>query len=240
MRFYFGKRLFIPGENIWSFRQFLPMLFEITALHSQERKSGGLPAGSGFMKKAFSVQRLVIDGLLIALFYALSLFGIDFPGVRLTFASLPIVIGAMLFGPLDGFLIGLLGEFLSQILRYGITATTVLWLLPAAFRGLTVGIGKRAFPERLSPPLFRKHLLLYFGLCLLAAVITSAVNTAVYYLDSKLFGYYNYAIIFGAALARLLTNLLNSAITAGAAIPVLLALYEAHLAPIHSAPKEDT
>lgn len=191
------------------------------------------------MSKSFSIRRIAMDGVLIALFYALSLLAIELPGVRLSFASLPIVIGAMAFGPLDGFLIGFLGEFLSQMLKYGFTATTVLWLLPAALRGLTIGLGARLFRKSMGIPDFGRSPAVYFIVCLVAALVTSAVNTLVYYIDSKLFGYYSYALIFGAALTRLLTNLLNSSIAAAVAIPVLLALSRARLIPANTTVKEE-
>lgn len=191
------------------------------------------------MPEKFPVRRIVMDGLLIALFYALSLFSIEGAGVKLSFASLPVVIGAMAFGPLDGFLIGFLGEFCSQMLHYGFTVTTVLWLLPPALRGLVIGFGTRIFRRKLAVPEFKRKLPLYYAVCLFAAVVTSAVNTPVYYIDSKLFGYYSYALVFGAALTRLLTNLLNSAITASIAIPILLALYKARLIPSQSTKKEE-
>ena len=181
------------------------------------------------MSERFPIRRIITDAVLIALFFALSLLSIELPGVRLSFSSLAIVVGAMAFGPLDGFLVGFLGELLAQMLKYGFTATTVLWLLPAALRGLTIGLGARLFRKQMAVAQLRSRSGIYFAVCLAAAVITSAVNTVVYYMDARLYGYYTYALIFGAALTRLLTNLLNSALTAALAIPVLLALHRARL-----------
>ena len=183
--------------------------------------------------KNFSIKRIVTDAVLIAIFYALSLFSIEISGVKISFASLPVVISAMIFGPVDGFLVGFLGEFLTQMLKYGFTATTILWILPPALRGLVIGLSVRLFKNRMSLDALtrEKKPHVYFAVCILAAVITSLSNTFVYYIDSKLYGYYNYALIWGVAGVRILTNILQSVLTAIIAIPVLLGLRRARLIP---------
>ena len=60
--------------------------------------------------------------------------------MNISVASLPLIISAMLFGPLGGLLVGLLGSFLEQLLTYGLMATTVLWLVPNTVRGLLLGL----------------------------------------------------------------------------------------------------
>ena len=183
--------------------------------------------------KNFSIKRIVTDAVLIAIFYALSLFSIEISGVKISFASLPVVISAMIFGPVDGFLVGFLGEFLTQMLKYGFTATTILWILPPALRGLVIGLSVRLFKNRMSLDALtrEKKPYVYFAVCIFAAVITSLSNTFVYYIDSKLYGYYNYALIWGVAGVRILTNILQSVLTAIIAIPVLLGLRRARLIP---------
>ena len=60
--------------------------------------------------------------------------------LKITLDSLPIIVGAALLGPLDGFLIGFFGSFLNQLLTFGLTPTTIIWVLPAAIRGLLIGV----------------------------------------------------------------------------------------------------
>ena len=50
--------------------------------------------------------------------------------VRISFASLPTVVMALLFGPVDAVFTALIGEFCKQLLTYGITYTTVFYLIP--------------------------------------------------------------------------------------------------------------
>ena len=182
-------------------------------------------------KLNFTTKRLVIDALLISLFFVLSLFSVEIGGVKITFVSLPTVVCAMLYGPVDACIVGFLGAFLEQMIKYGFTATTVLWLLPAAIRGLVVGFGVVLFRKQMSLDAISstKKPFVYFAVCLVAGVLTSCANTLVYYLDSVLYHYYSYALIFGVFWVRLANGLLTSFITAVIALPIVLALRKFHL-----------
>ena len=85
-------------------------------------------------------KRLALDAMLAAMYVVLSLFSINLPGMKITLDSLPILVGAALLGPLDGLAVGLIGSFLNQMITYGFTATTLLWIIPAGLRGLLVGL----------------------------------------------------------------------------------------------------
>ena len=137
----------------------------------------------------------------------------------------------MLYGPVDACIVGFLGAFLEQMIKYGFTATTVLWLLPAAIRGLVVGLGVVLFRKQMSLDAISstKKPFVYFAVCLVAGALTSCANTLVYYLDSVLYHYYSYALIFGVFWVRLANGLLTSFITAVIALPIVLALRKFHL-----------
>lgn len=182
-------------------------------------------------KKKFTAKRLAINGLLTAMFFALSLFSVEVAGIKITFDSLPVIIAAMLFGPVDAFLVGFIGAFLEQMMRYGFTATTLLWVIPPAVRGLTVGLAAMLFRSAISMDtiLDRKKPYAYFTACLVAAMVTSCLNTLVYYIDAKLYGYYNHALIFGIFGVRILSGLIAAAITAIVAIPIIAALDKAKI-----------
>ena len=118
--------------------------------------------------KKFSTRRIVIDALLISLFFVLSLFSVELGGVKITFVSLPTVVCAMLYGPVDACIVGFLGAFLEQMMKYGFTATTVLWLLPAAIRGLVIGLGVVLFRKQMSLEAIAvsKKPFVYYAVCL--------------------------------------------------------------------------
>ncbi len=91
-----------------------------------------------------AVLRITMIGMLAAVYYVLSLLSIPV-GELLKFSidSLPIIVGGMLFGPVDGMLIGGIGELLNQLIgpnSAGLDWSTPLWLIPPIARGLLVGL----------------------------------------------------------------------------------------------------
>ncbi|MBQ7602485.1 MAG: ECF transporter S component, partial [Lachnospiraceae bacterium] len=75
-------------------------------------------------KKKGWILRITYDGLLAALCAVLgSVAAIDIGIAKLTFENVPVVIAGLLFGPVDGMLVGFVGIFLSQVIRYGIDAS---------------------------------------------------------------------------------------------------------------------
>ena len=73
----------------------------------------------------------------------------------------------------------------------------------------------------------------------LSSVAASLMNTAALYVDSKMFGYYEYHMVFGVLLIRLGTGIVSSVLMAIIAVPVLQALYAAHAVPVNSMIKRD-
>mgnify|MGYP002512143415 CR=1 FL=1 len=90
--------------------------------------------------KGITAKRLAMDAVLIALYVALSMLAIVLGGFKLTFEHLPVIICAVMFGPVDAMLVGGLGELINQMLTFGFTPTTILWMTPAMFRGLSMGL----------------------------------------------------------------------------------------------------
>lgn len=86
-----------------------------------------------------NIKRITYDALLAAMCVALGYFSLDLGAWKFTFENVPVIIGAMMFGPLDGALIGFIGIFLTQMLKYGIEISTPLWILPYVISGLLVG-----------------------------------------------------------------------------------------------------
>ena len=92
--------------------------------------------------KKITVMDLCMCAAGIALHVILELFctiriGND---LKITLAALPFLIIGFLCGPLEGFLTGILGTFLSQLLTFGVTVTTVFWVAPYAVQGLLAGL----------------------------------------------------------------------------------------------------
>lgn len=166
-------------------------------------------------KSRFTARRLVLDALLIALYVLLGFAKIPIGNMlRINLASFAVTVCAVAFSPVDGLIVGFMGEFLSQILGpYGMTPTTALWALPEAVRGLLLGVFMLIFVKKhldATSLLKSKSVAWYLLACVVSGVIASLLNTFALYVDSKMFGYYNYYMVFGVLLVRLVLAVLMS------------------------------
>ena len=148
-------------------------------------------------------KRLTIDAMLAAMCAVLGYVAIDLGAIKITFESFPVLVGALMYGPADGAVIGCLGTLVYQLLHYGVSATTLLWMLPYIALGFFCGLYAK-----------KKHFALTRTQTVAAAVISglavTVMNTGVIYLDSKLYGYYYPAIITGMIIPRILISIAES------------------------------
>ena len=148
-----------------------------------------------------TTRRIATDAMLSAMFVCLSFISIRVGNsMKLTVDALPILVAALLLGPLDGLAVGLVGSFLNQMLTYGLSVTTVLWILPAGLRGLIVGLYAKKHGYSLS----RKQLIL---ITTVTALLVTVLNTVVMYLDSKIIGY-PFAATLPTVLIRIASGIL--------------------------------
>lgn len=164
-------------------------------------------------------KKLALDSMLAAMCAVLGYIALDFNSVKITFESLPVLLGALLLGPVDGLAIGGVGTLIYQLTRYGVSATTMLWILPYALCGLLVGWSAQRRQFRLSG---REVTALVTG----GEVLITVLNTVTMFIDSKMYGYYFPGFILGGLALRL-------AICAGraAAFSAVLPQLMAALAP---------
>ena len=87
------------------------------------------------------IKKIAFTGVLIGIFVVLgSYLSINAYNIKITFQNLPLFIGAILYGPIDGFIIGFVGMFICQLISpYGLTYTTFLWCMPQAITGAILG-----------------------------------------------------------------------------------------------------
>ncbi|MBQ6654411.1 MAG: folate family ECF transporter S component [Erysipelotrichaceae bacterium] len=149
-------------------------------------------------------KRLTTTAMLIALYVVLSILTpIKLQNFKFTFEALPILIGALLGGPVDGLLVGGVGSFLYQLLfsGYGLTVTTPLWILPHAASGLLVGLYAKKTRYNYS-------MTSVVIIAILSALLVTALNTLALYVDSKVFGYYTRQLVFAAIPLKILTGVI--------------------------------
>ena len=128
-----------------------------------------------------------------------------------TWCSITLVfLGALLLGPVDGLAIGGVGTLLYQLLRFGVSATTALWIAPYVLLGLCVGAVSARHGYACTP----RQLAL---LAVLGELGITVLNTGSLYVDSLIYGYYSPVFVFGTLPLRL-------AICAGKGIVLALLL----------------
>ncbi len=156
--------------------------------------------------------------MLIAVYLVLSILTpVKVVNFKFTFEAFPILVAAFLSGPADGLIVGGIGSFLYQLLfsGYGITPTTVLWVLPHAASGLLVGLLSRSKKFDLNRP----QIILA---CILSSLTVTSLNLLALYVDSKLYGYYSSALVFGNLFLKIVTGVILAVIYS-AILPKLLA-----------------
>lgn len=162
-------------------------------------------------------KKLAVCGVLAALYFALSFLTVQTGNLKFTVSSLALVMAALLVGP-SACAVALVGEGLYQLLLYPLSVTTPLWLLPPVLHAAVLWLLLRLFCGRVVPEQQPVKCCLA---CLLAALVNSAANTAALYVDSKVFGYYEFHTVFGIAGIRVLVGLGTAIVVTTAAIPLL-------------------
>ncbi len=149
-------------------------------------------------------KKLAVNALLSAMCAVLGALSINLGNMKFTFEGLPVLISALLFGPADAMAVGGLGILIYQLLCYGVTATTLLWVLPYVVSGLLAGLYARGRGYELSR---RQLAFLAFS----TGILVLIMNTAALYIDSKIYGYYSPVFIFGSLPARIGVCLVKAA-----------------------------
>lgn len=160
-------------------------------------------------------KQMATDAMLIAICALLGYLSVDLGNLKVTFESIPILVAALMFGAVDGLAVGGLGTLIYQLLRYGVTITTPLWMLPYMLCGLFVGLFSQ-----------HHHFELTTGqtaiLIILNEIMITLLNTGVMYIDSKIYGYYSFVYIFGTFVLRVVICVVKAVLYA-VIIPKLIA-----------------
>ena len=152
--------------------------------------------------------------MLAAMCAVLGYVSIDLGNLKFTFESFPVLIGALIGGPIDGLLVGGLGTLIYQLLRYGVSITTPLWILPYALCGYLIG----RYVEKNRFVLSRRQLT---AAVIINELIISVINTVSLYIDSRIYGYYNPVYIFGSIPPRFIICFIKAAVFA-AVLPAVI------------------
>ena len=144
-----------------------------------------------------NTRRLVTDAVLIALYVVLNFYTIRLGWLNISLAAFPILVAALL-------IVGAMSGFISQLLTYGLSVTTIMWMLPTLVRGLMVGLyaTKRGFD------LNRKQI---GFIVLVSCLVVTLLNTAALYADSLIY-HYPVALTLGTIALRLVSSVVMAVV----------------------------
>ncbi len=156
--------------------------------------------------------KICLCSVMAALYVVLDLFSSylsRFTGdtFKISLSALPIMIVAVILGPVWAMATGFTGAFIGQLLGpYGITVTTLLWCLPAVVRAASFGLLFIAFKKSIKRTALSVS-------SIISSVLVTVTNTAVLYLDSVINHYSS--TIFGTVLIyRFLIGIISGLIFA--------------------------
>ena len=176
----------------------------------------------GFLGKTkfnsrFTTQRLCTDAVLIALVVIFDLISIKIGNdIKITFGGLPIILCTLLYGIADGAIVGMAGAFIGQLFTYGLTATTVLWIIPSGVRALVIGLLFIAFKKSTNP--------VTLTLCMIiSSIAVTLVNTGVIYADSLVY-HYPHGIVLITTVFRFISGIVSAIVYSAIICPILYAV----------------
>ena len=158
-------------------------------------------------------KQMAYDAILTAMCAVLGLVSLDFGNLKITFEDLPILLGAALFGPWDGMIIGVLG----QMLRFGADPTLPLWVIPLMMGGIVAGLLARRSNYSLEG---KNPWITMIG----AELVITTLNTVSLIIYSNIYGFYTPAYILAPLLPRFLIAIAKGSVYANVMPPVIRAI----------------
>lgn len=142
-------------------------------------------------------KQLAINAMLAAMCAVLGYISVDLGNFKFTFESFPILLGALLYGPIDGMIVAFIGTGIYQILKYGLMSTTILWIIPYVIYALMIGL------------LRKKN---WWPVIIISGIVLTVLNTGAIYIDSIVWDYYTFAYVFGSFIFRLIASIIKSVV----------------------------
>lgn len=150
------------------------------------------------MKSKNAILRMCEISMVSALSFVLGRLTLSFDNLKITFAAFPILLLACVspyWG--DAAIASFVAQFLSQMLTYGLSMTTVLWIFPSVFRAVVFWFLVHKILKN------NLHKVSYYIGAVVIAVSVTVLNTLVIALDAIIFGYYTPIYVYGMFFVRL-------------------------------------
>lgn len=184
------------------------------------------------MKKKNITRMVCIDAVMIALYVVLKLIANSIPlgNIKITLAPIAIIVMALYFGVTHSSIVAFMGEFIFQLIGYGLTWTTALWGLPPLSRAVVICIILSLIMRiKNSKSITDIDAAEYLITIMISGFVATIFNTGIIALDAIIYHYYSYAYVFGNLGIRLLTMFISSVIYTLIAKAVIEALYKAKI-----------
>lgn len=175
-----------------------------------------------------NIRMMCMAGMMAAMYVGLDFLAVSisvpFAGnLKISLSGLPVLVMAVFGGPVWGAATGFTGAFVGQVLTYGFSATTILWILPAVMRGLSMGLLFRAFRGS------TKFHILALETCLTSVLVTLC-NTGAMLVEQMLYGYYqSFFAIYVAIPPRILVGIVTAVVYAVLLPRILDALHQRNI-----------
>ena len=159
-----------------------------------------------------SVYAMCRVAVMAALYLPLARMAIEIGTLKLSFGSLPVTVLAMVAA-------AAIGEFLKQLLSYGFTATTLLWVIPPVLRGLLIGLAASRLAR--TGRRLEERTAVCYAVGVGAALVTTLVNSLILWADSVLYGYYFPGYVLGNLALRLAVGVITAVLVAMVSMPMV-------------------
>ena len=164
------------------------------------------------------IFKICIVGVFSAIYFLLNMFTVKFGNyLQISVNALPIILVAIFLGPVGGMCVGFVGEFLSQLLEFGLSYSTLWWTAPAVIRGLAVGLIYIAFKksDKIIPIVIN---------IITSSLLVTAINTFLLIMESKILNYYSITLSNLFFITRLTSSIATAIVMIIIIFPVIKAL----------------
>lgn len=141
------------------------------------------------------VFRITLTGVCVALYIVLNLLTFKIGNIiEISFTMLPVIFIAIVYGPIEGMIVGALGEFVNQ-LNWELSVMTPVWMLAPIMCGLVVGLLFRH-----KNPL--QNVVLWIVTIIAAQIAITGSNTLAMYINNIVYPVWPIEIVWWVILIR--------------------------------------
>ena len=169
-------------------------------------------------KRKTNIQFLTLSAIMAALYVGLDFLAVSISAplggsMKISISGLPVLIVAVFAGPIWGGACGFVGALVGQMISYGFTPMTLLWVLPAVVRGVSGGLLFKAFKSSTKP-------LPIIAMTCISSVLVTLFNTVAKLVDFAVYGAYypgapeSYVAVLWEVPQRLIAGIITAIILA--------------------------